>query len=204
VVDQQGAARGRGARQQHRQPGVVELAVPVLHAAGQAALAHGGQQLADPARVEELGVAQAAAAGQHVVGFQADAVEAALPPLVARHHEGQPLRDMGRVGEHRAALLQRFAHQADVALRQVAHTAVRQLGGARRGALREVVRFDQHHAEAAHRRVERHTQAGGAAADHRQVPLDVLLQARQQCSARQGLRCQCGTLRPAAGPARRE
>jgi hypothetical protein len=69
------------------------------------------------------------------------------------------------------ALVQRLAHQMHVALRQIAHAAVHQLGGARRGALGEVVRLHQHHAVAALRCVQRHAQAGGAAADHGQVEL---------------------------------
>jgi hypothetical protein len=75
------------------------------------------------------------------------------------------------------ALVQRFAHQAHIALCQVTHAAMRQLGGARRGALGEVMAFHQHHAQASGCRVQRHPQAGGAAADDGQVPFTGFLQA---------------------------
>ncbi len=45
------------------------------------------------------------------------------------------LRQMGGVAQQRGALVQRLAHQGDVALREVAHAAVYQLGGTRGGAL---------------------------------------------------------------------
>jgi hypothetical protein len=53
-------------------------------------------------------------------------------------------------------------------------------------AFGEVVRFDQQHAEAARYGVERHAHADAAAADHRQVPLAVFLQAFQQRGAGMG------------------
>jgi hypothetical protein len=156
VVQHHRAALRRGARQSERQAGVVELPVPVLDAAGQAARLHVGQQFARARGRQELGVPDAARARQRVVHLQARAVERRLPQPVGRHHEGQRLRQVRRIGQQRGALGQRLAHQRHVALRQVAHAAVHELGGARAGALGEVVRFEQQHREAARRGVQRH------------------------------------------------
>ena len=132
---------------------------------------------------EELRRAQASLARQRVIHLQADAVERRLPQLVRGHDEGQRLRQVRRAVEDVHALVQRLAHQVDVALRQVAHAAVHPFRGARRGALGEIVRLHQHHAVAALRCVQRDAQAGGAAADHGQVELARLGQAGQQGGA---------------------
>ena len=94
--------------------------------------------------IEECSVlAQPLARGEPVIGFQTGAVEPAVDPgatsAVKRHHERQGLGQVGGVAQQRAALVQRFADQRDVALGQIADTAVQQLGGARRGALGEIV-----------------------------------------------------------------
>jgi hypothetical protein len=87
---------------------------------------------------------------------------------------------MRGVGQHRAALVQGLAHQADLALTEVAHAAVQQLGGARGGALGEVLGLQQRHAQAALRGVERQPEARGAAADDDQVVALDAAQALQQ------------------------
>lgn len=65
--------------------------------------------------------------------------------MVRRHHKRQGLGQVGRVVQQRGALVQRFAHQRDVALGEVANTTVHQLGRAGRGALGKVVRIHQNH-----------------------------------------------------------
>ena len=71
--------------------------------------------------------------------------------------------------QQRGALAQCLAHQSNIALRQVAHAAMHQLGGARGGAFGKVMRLDQHHAKTARRCVQRHAQAGRAAAHNGDV-----------------------------------
>ena len=181
MVEHDRALAGRGARERDRQPRIVELPVPVLDAAGQAAHLHVGQQLARARGRQELGVAQAARAGERVVHLQPDAIERRFPDLVRRHHEGQRLRQMRRVGQQRRALVQRLAHQRHIALREIAHAAVHELGRARTRAFRKVLGFEQHDREAARRGVERDAAAGGAAADDGEVERAAGLRCHQRC-----------------------
>ncbi len=105
-----------------------------------------------------------------------------------------------RVLQQAAALAHRFAREAERAFAQVAQSAVDQLGGARRAAPGEVARLDQHHGNAAARRLQRHAGAGDAAADHEQVDIGHR-RARANARPRRAL-----TPRPPAGcraPSRR-
>ena len=77
---------------------------------------------------------------------------------------------MRSVLSKQAALFQRFHHQGDVALFQVAHATVHQLGAAARGAFAEVVLFHEEHVVAAARGIDRDANACGAAADNDDVP----------------------------------
>ncbi len=183
VVDEQRAAQRRGARERQGEPCVVELAVPILDAALQAIAAHGGQKAQRALPAQEFGGTQAGAARQQVVGLEAHAVEGRLPETVGRHHEGQRLRQVRRIAEQRGALVQCLAHERDVALREVADTAVHELGGARGRAFREIVGLDQDDAEAARRGVERRAQPRRPAPDDRQVVLAGFGKLRQQSGA---------------------
>ncbi len=79
-----------------------------------------------------------------------------------------------------ANVMQRLAHQCDVALRQVTNTAVYQVGRPGRGSLGEVMRVHQDHAEPSGRRIQRHPQACSPTANHRQVIVVGLGQTRQK------------------------
>ena len=101
-----------------------------------------------------------------------------LPPPVARHHDRQLARQVRRVGEEPAPLVERLEDELqlpEVELREgaleVAHPAVDELGGARAGPGGEVVALDQGDGEAARRRVERDAGARRAAADDEDVEL---------------------------------
>ena len=170
VVHHQGALGRRGPGQRQREPGVVELSIPVLDAAFEPLTTRRRQAGQRFVPGQEFGGAQPRFARQRVVDLQADTVERHLPELVRRHHERQRLRQVRGVAKQRAALVQRFPHQRDIALREVAHAAVNQLGGARRGALGEVVRFDQHHRKATRGGIQRHPKPGRAAAHDGHVP----------------------------------
>jgi hypothetical protein len=74
-----------------------------------------------------------------------------------------------RVPAQRRALAQSLAHQTDVALLQVAHATVHELGGTARRRRREVAGFDQRRAIAARRGVDRGAESGRTAADHDDV-----------------------------------
>lgn len=180
IVHHQGTQAGGRARQRQRQAGVVKLAVPVLHAALEALRARRGQALERAFFAEKFGGTQACLAGQGVVHLEPDAVERGLPETVGRHDERQRLRQVRRVVQQRGALVQRLAHQGDVALGQVAHATVHQLGGAGRRSLGEIVRINQNHGKTPCGRVHSHPEAGGTPSDDRQVVLDGLGQAGEQ------------------------
>ena len=183
VVEQQSAFPRRAARQHQGKAGVVELAVPVLDAAAQVLGAHRGQELLRLARRQKLRGSQSGLTRQQVIGLQAGAVKRRFPPAVGRHHKRQRLRQVRRIAQQDAALVQRLVHQRNIALRQVAHTTVHQLGGARGRALGKVVRLQQHHAQAPQHRIQRQAQAGGAAANDGQVVGLGCVQACQQRGA---------------------
>src|SRR5439155_391972 len=62
-----------------------------------------------------------------------------------------------------------LAHQADIALLEVAHAAVDQLRAAARGARGPVEAFDERDPEPAQRRIARHAGARNAAADDEEI-----------------------------------
>jgi hypothetical protein len=80
----------------------------------------------------------------------------------------------GCFAQQPAAFAHRLARQRDLALAQVAQAAVDQLRRARRRSPGEVARLDQHHGNAAPRRLEGDAGAGDAAADDEQVGRDVI------------------------------
>ena len=105
VVDQQRTLGGRRACQRQRQAGVVELAVPVLHAALQPVGRDHRHQCACFRFAQKTCAAQACLARQQVVSGETRAVERRFPPLVRRHHKSQRLGQVGRVVQQRGALV---------------------------------------------------------------------------------------------------
>ena len=108
--------------------------------------------------------------GEQVVELQAGAIERRLPPVVVRHHEAEIADQVRRVLQQQAALVQRLHHQPNVALLQVAHAAVHQLGAAAGRAFAEVALLQQQRGISAAGRVDRDAGAGRAAADDDDVP----------------------------------
>ncbi|MNL02291.1 hypothetical protein D3C87_1227920 [compost metagenome] len=133
VVDRRAAHVEQRAHQRHGQPCIVELAVEVEVAAAQRPSAdvfgQRGRGLQRLPMVQPAAAGQVQAARQHVVHLEADAVERLVEHLVGRHHEAQRPDQVRRVAGQQATLVQRLAYQADVALGQVAHAAVHELGG---------------------------------------------------------------------------
>ena len=80
------------------------------------------------------------------------------------------MNEVGGILTENAALLQRFHDEGHVALLEVAHAAVDQLGGAAGGALAEVALLDEAHGVAARGGIDGDADAGRPAADHGHVP----------------------------------
>ena len=72
--------------------------------------------------------------------------------------------------QKQSTLLECFHDQADIALLQVAHAAVCQLGAATGGAFAEVALLKQQHVVAARRGIDGNANAGGATAHDNHVP----------------------------------
>ena len=142
VVDHDPAGGHRRAGQRHRQAGVVELAVPVGHAADEVLLldAWDGRErsraAAEPCRP------QGGTAGEQAVGLEADGIDPPLPepasPAIGGQHEGQRAGEVRRVVEQKPPLAERFPDESHVALSEIADAAVNEFRGPARGALRKV------------------------------------------------------------------
>jgi hypothetical protein len=75
-----------------------------------------------------------------------------------------------RVAAQPPALAQRVVDQLEVALSEVAHTAVEQLGAAAGRAFGEVHRFEQQRGVATCSGIDGCAESSGAAADHNHIP----------------------------------
>mmetsp|Transcript_24433 Transcript_24433/g.72451 ORF Transcript_24433/g.72451 Transcript_24433/m.72451 type:complete len:209 (-) Transcript_24433:409-1035(-) len=142
VVQRDGASR-RGRRcQRHTHARVVELAVVVEDGALQPGvrlwvlLRERRHEVHRLNAVEVLGHDKVGGAGDGVVCLEARPVVRHLPPLVARRHDGQRVRQVRHVGQEVGALVQRLEHELELAgvglehsLLKVANTSVHQLGG---------------------------------------------------------------------------
>ena len=169
VVDQRRAVIGRGAREVDRHARVVELRVVIHRAADEVLLLDVRDRGDRGVAVEAAARREVQVARERVVELEADAVERALPPAVARHHEAEVRHEMRRVAVEQPALAQRLGDEREVELLQIAHAAVHELGAAARGALGEVVRLEQQGPIAAARGVDGNAEPRGAAADHDDV-----------------------------------
>jgi len=96
--------------------------------------------------------------------------------VIAGHDEVQRVDKVRRVAQQQATLVQRLAHESDVALLQVAEAAVDELRASAGSPLGEIALLHQRCLQPARRCVHRHAQAGRAAADDEHVPERRLLQ----------------------------
>ena len=90
-------------------------------------------------------------------------------PGMMREHEAQRPYDVRGVAQQHLAFLKRVAHEAEIAVFQVAQSAVDQLGAGRRGVRGEVVLLAEQDFESPSRRVARDARTVDAAADDEQV-----------------------------------
>jgi hypothetical protein len=105
-----------------------------------------------------------------IVEKKADADHPARPQLGNMRHDeaGRPYEVPGDAQQD-LALGERFAHQLELVLLEVAQPAVDQLGGRRRGGARQVAPLDENRRQAAAGRVARNAGAVDATADDQQV-----------------------------------
>ncbi len=144
VVEQARAVVGRGLRERDRHARVVELPVVIHDAAEQVLLleVRNAREIVSSRSSRREG-ARFRRAREQVVDLQTDAVERPLPPLVARHDEGEVAGDVRGVGVQKAPLVERLHDEREVALLEVADAAVHELRAAARGRLGEVRLLEQ-------------------------------------------------------------
>ena len=133
--------------------------------------------------VENLAPPEAELPGEQVVHRETDAVKRLGDEVVRRDHEAHVVDELRGVTAQETALAQGFADEVDVALRQVAHAAVNELGRAGRRTLGKIVRFEQERAKAPRRGVDGGAETGRAAADDDEVPGSGVTQDGEETSA---------------------
>ncbi|MNJ71260.1 hypothetical protein D3C77_677810 [compost metagenome] len=88
---------------------------------------------------------------------------------LVRQHEAHRLDDMRRLGQQHFAFCQRFAHQAELVVLQIAQATVDQLAAGRGGMAGQVVLLAEQYRQAASGRIGGDTDAVDAATDHGNV-----------------------------------
>ncbi len=164
------AVLGRRAGDGEGVAGVVHHGVPVLDRAGQVVAPQRRRDLERRAPGQVAVALQPLVAAERVVQHHPRAHVGPLPVLGQRVEDRQRPHEVRaeRVQEQRP-LAQRLAHQAELALLQVAQPAVDELARPAGGAGREVTRLDERGRQPARGRVERRAGAGRACADHHDV-----------------------------------
>src|SRR5208283_5082492 len=105
----------------------------------------GGQALEGLFFGEDARGPEAVLAGEQVVELETDTIEGSFPPVVVGHHEAQVADQVRGVLKKQSALLEGFHDERDVALFEVTHAAMHQLGAAAGGALAEIALLEQEH-----------------------------------------------------------
>ena len=130
VVHYRSAVFDGGLREVYREAGIVKLAVVVADAVAQLFRLDAFKQFIGFGFVEVAGVADAEFAGEAVVEPKAEGVVGRRPPFFARDDECLAFEKVRRVFRKTSAFAQRLAHQIHIALREVTHAAMHQLGTA--------------------------------------------------------------------------
>ena len=170
VVEAGGTEIGGCAHQRDGQAGIVELRIPVAYAAGELISAQAGQGGQRFAVVEQARRRDVAGAGEQVIELQAGAEFEFFNDAAGGDDEGQRPHQRCGIFKQTPPFEQGMAHQRQVALAQVAHTAMDQLGAARGRAAGEVAALKQQRTVAARGGIDGATEAGGATADDEHVP----------------------------------
>src|SRR5262249_21303887 len=114
--------------------------------------------------------AEAGFAREQVISRQAQAVEGTVEPRVTREDERKIVDEVRGVPSQSAALAERFEHESDMPLAQVADAAVDQLVAGAGRAAAEVAAFDEQDVVPASRGINGNARPGRPAADDDQVP----------------------------------
>ena len=173
VVEHRGAMIGGGLCQAQRQTGVVELAVVVADPGADLVVTHPLQAPAGIALAQIAGLADAQLAGEAVIHPQAEGVVRCRPPFFTRDDEGLLAEQVRCIVREAAALAQRLAHQIHIALGQVAHATMHQLGGPAGRTLGKVVGFEQQGGIPTGGGIHRHPEARRTTANHHHIPFTV-------------------------------
>ena len=151
-----GAVGQGGAYQRHDEARVVHLRVVIADAAAQRAVAQ-RRHVAQAARLGKVAVARhgRVQAGQGVVDEKPGPHVEAVPAAVLERKEERRGVHQVRSGllEQQAALVERFAHEHEVEVLEVAQAAVDEFARAARRTRREVALLDQRDAQPAARRI---------------------------------------------------
>jgi hypothetical protein len=159
-----------GGDEMDEETGVVELAIMIEDPTAETVLADGGEAGKGFFEGEDVRLAEVVLASEKVVDLHADAVEGGFPPGVVGDDEGEIVDEVRGVLEEQAALLEGFHDERDVALLEIADTAVDELGGATGGTFAEVLALDEKDVETAGAGIDSYASADGAAADDDDVP----------------------------------
>ena len=150
--------------------GVVKLAVVVADTVAQFFRLDALKQFVGFGFTEVAGVADAEFAGEAVVQPEAEGVVRRRPPFFARDDKGFAFEEVRRVFGKAAAFAQGFAHEVNVTLREVAHTAVHEFGAAAGGAFGKVAALQEQGRESARSGINGDAESSRAAADDDNVP----------------------------------
>ena len=132
VVEHDRAFTDRRAGEGDGKPGVVELAVPVADCAGESLRLQARRGGQGPLATEQAHAAEPLGSRERFVDRQADPVERQIPEpardAVGRHKEGKGLGEVRGVVEQELSFMKRLADERHVALREIPHAAVDELG----------------------------------------------------------------------------
>ena len=170
IIEEGRALFGGGGDEVDEEAGVIELAIEVDDATGEAIGFEIGEASEGGFFGEEFGGTEAKFAGEELIDFETDAIERAFPPGVTGDDEGEFADEVGGILAEEPAFFEGLHDEGDVALFEVANASVDEFGAPAGGAFSEVVLFEEEGGVASGGGIEGDADAGGAAADDDDVP----------------------------------
>ena len=170
VVQYRRALIRRGSDQVYEEPTIVKLTVIIDNASGESVGIYIGKFPQRFLLGNLAGFSKTVFAREQLVDFEANSVERTFPPGIAGHNASQLIDQMRRVLPQKAAFLQSFHHERDIALFEISHSAMHELGAAAGSAFAEIMLFQQERRITSRGGVDRHARAGGSAANDDDVP----------------------------------